>query len=187
MDYKSDYLSVFNHYYKVWGDYPSIKTWKKGPMNDITSDFAILEFAPNASRDMWTYATCGMSDLKYGNEQLELHLFSPVQSEECIELLTIVAHYHITQKNRLGLWHTVNFGKPWQGSSKCTYGLVSLPYLDGPDLEILDLGGEVIKFYWLIPITESELDFKSKNGIEALEEQFDNGFNYLDINRAGVV
>jgi hypothetical protein len=118
---------------------------------------------------------------------LELHMFSSVQRRELVELLVATAHYHRTGAP-LGLGHTVNFGQPWIKGSKCEYGFVSLPYLDGPKLE--RLGGEndgSVMFYWLVPVTKSEVEFKKRNGVEALEAKFEQAsFNYLDPHRKSV-
>ena len=60
--------------------------------------------------------------------------------------------------------------------------------MDGPLFEILQVEVERIQFLWLIPITETEVEYKKKNGLEALEEKFEeNHFNYLDPYREGVV
>jgi hypothetical protein len=102
-----------------------------------------------------------------------------------IELLTIVAHYHRTGRP-LGLGHTVNFGEPWLSGSACTRGLISLPYLDGEELEWLD--EPRVRFLWLIPITEAEVAFKIQHGLDALEERFEEAaFDYLDPLRASVI
>lgn len=71
-----------------------------------------------------------------GMRAIELHIKSPVQSTSLVELLTVVAHYHCTATS-LGVGHTVNFGRSWLPDSLCSYGLVSLPYLDGSPLEEL--------------------------------------------------
>lgn len=123
------------------------------------------------------------------NAPVDLHMFSAVQNDSILELLTIAAYYHSTE-NRLSLNHTVNFGRPWQGTSVCSYGLISLPYLDGPKLETLNSGNgnKTIACYWLIPITLQEREYKIKYGIDALEEKFEQkGFNYLDPERGSVV
>jgi len=88
----------------------------------------------------------------------------------------------------LGLGHSVNFGKPWIGKSSCEYGLLSLPYLDGPELEHMSLSsGMVVDFLWLIPVTKPEIDFKKTRGLEALEKRFEEcQLNYLDANRVSV-
>jgi len=156
-------------------------------MVGLAPDFQVLEFAPTRKRDMWTYATCGMSsgDNKQG---LELHLFASEQSDSHVELLTVVAHFHLTE-SRLGLHHVVNFGRPWVEGSKCSFGFVSLPYLDGPSLENLDLdkGRKQIKCLWLIPITATERAYVVRYGAEALEAKFDEGpLDYLDSFRSSL-
>jgi hypothetical protein len=128
---------------------------------------------------MWTYATVGMS--QPGDAcPIELHMFSPVRSDLLVELLFATAHYHRTGAS-LGLDDTVNFGRPWLEGSECDHGLISLPYLDGPSLENLNAGGGSAKFYWLLPVTRSEVDFKARFGVDALESEMERQrFNYLD-------
>ena len=121
------------------------------------------------------------------SEPIELHLFSPVESPAHVELLTAIAHYHRTAA-RLGVGHTVNFGRPWLPGSRCTHGLISLPYLDGPTLELLSGNDVTVRFLWLIPITPRELEFKKERGLDALERRFEEAeFRYLDPRRESVV
>lgn len=182
------YREIYSHYSTQWANAPTVKTWKNGPVDDLPHDFCVLEFAPTSDRKMWTYATCCMSvptDLNH----VELHLFSPIQSDSHVELLTTVAHYHRTGKS-IGLGHTVNFGRAWLDDSTCGYGLISLPYLDGPEIENCYVGTnkQLVQCLWLIPITESERDYKQTYGLEALEQRFDqSGLDYLDCRRSAVV
>ena len=115
------------------------------------------------------------------SEKIECFIFVPFPEDDAIcELLTIVSWYHRTGA-RLGLGHTVNFGRPWLPSSTCDYGLLSLPYLDGPNLEWLDAEGIKTRFLWLIPITAQERNFKIAQGLEALEARFEaSGFDYAN-------
>jgi len=111
---------------------------------------------------------------------LELHLFSPMRTESHIELLTVIAHYHLTGEY-LDVGHTVNFGRPWLPESRCDHGLISLPYLDGPKLEWLDWAGNKIRFLWLVPISAAEVEYKKLHGLEALEARFEEcRFDYLN-------
>jgi hypothetical protein len=118
---------------------------------------------------------------------IELHLFSPEESEGLVELLTAVAHYHLTGEY-LDLGHTVNLGRPWLPGSACDRAYVSLPYLDGPRLEWMEAQSRKVRFLWLVPITERELQMIRENGVEALEKRFETtNFNVLDPRRSGVV
>jgi hypothetical protein len=147
--------------------------------------FQVLVFSPSNTRKMWTYATCGMSQ-QSDAPALDLHLFSPTRIESHVELLTVVAHYHLTGAY-LDVGHTVNFGRPWLPESKCDYGLISLPYLDGPRLEWLGEKELKIHFLWLIPITANEVDYKKEHGLEALEARFERSkFDYLNPKRASI-
>jgi len=177
--------AIVKHYSDAWSKPIDQLRWDRGPMQDLPSGFRVLVL--QHSPEMVAYATLGMSP-PGDDERLELHLLtrtSPRVRLELVELLTMVAHYHRTGR-RLGLGHTVNFGRPWLEGSQCTRGLVSLPYLDGPALEWHEAPS--IRFLWLIPITEAELQFKKQRGLEALEDRFERQqFDYLDPARASVV
>lgn len=183
MDYKK---SITEHYIKVWNNTPFCRYWDKGPIHELPNDFCVLEFEPTNCRDMWTYATCGMS-LPTDANPIELHIFTPERNDSIVELLTVVAHYHRTG-SALNVGHTVNFGRAWWENSKCEYGLISLPYLDGPILEWSYFGSNKTQFLWLIPITSNEVEYKLHYGLDALEEKFEKiNFNYVDPNRGSAV
>jgi Suppressor of fused protein (SUFU) len=184
--HQSYYDEVLAHCQKCWEIEPNIYLWDKGPIQNLPFEFRILEFPISASRDMWTYATCCMSDLNYENP-IELHIFSPDKDEGLVELLTTVTYYHRNTEN-LNINHTLNFGRRWKNKSRCDYGLISLPYLDGPDLENLTFADVTAKFYWLIPVTKNEVEYKKRYGVQSLEKMFDNSsFNYLDAGRKSIV
>jgi hypothetical protein len=184
-----DYFgSILNHLKKNWSGKINECSWQKGPTNKLPKLFQVLEVEPSSSRKMWTYSTICMSN-KDDNQPIEIHLFSAKKDQSIVELLTAIAFYHTDTKS-LGLNHTVNFGRPWQDSSACEFGLISLPYLDGPNLENLFLPAlqTTVKFYWLIPITLRELTFKRQFGIERLESEFQTKkINFLDPNRSSIV
>ncbi len=173
------------HYAQNWSPVVESIRLGRGPIKELPSDFRVL-IVPR-STEVLTFATQCMS-LPEDPEGLELHLFTrdgTENKEGLVELLTAIAHYHRTEKT-LGLGHTVNFGRPWLPGSECTYGLISLPYLDGPKLEWLEK--PLVRFLWLIPITGRERAYLKVHGLEALEEQFEaKRFDYLDPLRASVV
>ncbi len=179
--------AIERHYQRAWScENMRKRVWKGGQDRQLPTGFGVLEIPPQRQRIMWTYATCGMS-AQLDAAPLELHLFSPQQSSSHVELLTAVAHYHLTGEH-LGLGHTVSFGRSWLPNSACDYGVISLPYLDGPTLEWGEIEGRQTRFLWLIPITEQEREYKRKFGMDALEQAFESaGFNYLDPNRSSVV
>lgn len=185
---RDGHIVIVSHYASVWGGSPTVRHWERGPTDDLPAAFCVLEFPPTDNRALWTYATAGMSAFLCP-DPLEIHLFSPAQTDLHVELLTAVAHYHCTGQ-RLGVGHTVNFGRPWIEKSNCDRGLLSLPYLDGPKLEqfVSPEDGTLVRFLWLIPITEAEVEYKKTSGLEALEQKFEqSGFDYLDPRRPSVV
>jgi len=79
-------------------------------------------------------------------------------------------------------------GEPWIGSSQCDHLLVSTPYTFGPDLEICNFPGGHIHVLWLLPITESERDYRMANDLESLEQSFENaGLEYWNVSRQSVM
>jgi len=176
---------IDRHYLKNWGAPKRITRWDSGPIGAVPRDFRILVM--DRASDMTVFATRCMSQAADMN-RLEIHaLCHPDHSEHAslVEILTAIVHYHRTG-SELGLGHSVNFGKPWVTGSACSYGVLSLPYLDGPDLEWLE--EPRVRFLWLIPVTQAEIAFKKARGMEALEERFEAArFNFLDPFRASVV
>lgn len=186
MDLRKRTEIIRQHYIDCWQQEPTTMTWPKGPVAELPVGFQVLVFAPNERRTMWSYATCGMSQ-QPDSPPLEIHLLSQKENDSHVELLTSIAHYHLTGAY-LGLGHTVNFGRPWVPGSKCSHGLMSLPYLDGPKLEWLRSGDAEIRFLWMIPICAREVAYKADHGLEKLERLFEESrFNYLDPLRPCVV
>lgn len=178
--------NIEEHYLMNWGRYSECIFNDKEPIHKILPMFKVLKFKPTEKRNSWIYATCGMS----GNDKeqgLELFMLAPTENDFLIYLLAAIAHYHASG-NILGLGHTVNFGSAWYEDSKCDHGLISLPYLDGPNLEWLETRSMNIRFLWLIPITAEELQYKKDKGAAALEDTFEDAeFNYIDPFRGSVV
>jgi hypothetical protein len=179
-------MRIERHYQEAWNASGEVCSFSQGPVDELPDGFAVLRFPPRESRGMWTYATCGMSEPS-DERAVELHMFSLSPTAEIVELLYATAHFHRTSTS-LRLGDSVNFGRPWVTGSLCSYGLVSLPYLDGPSLENLQVDSSLIKFYWLVPVTGSEVEFKKSNGLDALEVQFEHAmFNYADPMRLSVI
>jgi hypothetical protein len=179
----ADYYStaIERHYSAQWGPVFRRERLTVGPIDDLPADFSLLVFQ---ARGTLRYATRCMST-PTDEFPLELHLLGEGAAfrPELVELMTMVAHFHRT--TRLDVGHSVNFGRPWVAGATCSFGLISLPYLDGPALEWMP--EPRVRFLWLVPITEQEREFKKAHGLEALEQRFESGkFDYLDPNRASV-
>jgi hypothetical protein len=177
---------IRRHYVQNWGLMPAEQRWLHGPVSELPDGFHVLVFAPTASRRLWTYATCGMS-LEADDAPLEVHLFAIAEDEAHVELLTMVAHFHRTCAT-LGIGHRVKFGRPWTPGSGCNRGYLSLPYLDGPNLEWLRGPSVQTRNLWIIPITADESAYVDAHGTKALEDLFEeSNFNYANPHRPSVV
>lgn len=185
-DRKKYLEDIEQHYVRLWGAIEERFTPEASRENEFLPGFSICAFSPNQKHDFWRYATVGMSDHRAAHP-LELHLFARENNPRMAELLTMVSHFHLSG-SRLGLSHIVNFGEPWLDSSLCTWGFISLPYLDGPHFEWLNRGDHGVRFLWLIPITEAERNYLKQKGVEAFEEKLEEAdFDYLDPARECVI
>lgn len=175
------YIEQLQRHYELYFGRPGKQlNLGNGPREKLHPDFFVLEIPPNKKHSMFVYCTVGMSVGRLDEPLTELFVYSPKADMALVELMTVCASYH-RNKLPLGIHHTVNIGKSWLGESKCDHGFISLPYLDGEDLEVFNFEGNVISCYWFIPITEKERDYKIENGCEALEQLFEaQQFNYLD-------
>jgi Suppressor of fused protein (SUFU) len=176
---------VVAHYTATWKSPTKSLRLSAGPTDDLPDCFEVLTI--QKADGMWAFATKCMS-LPQDRHGLEIHILTRSRfswESELVEVLTVVAHYHRTGRP-LGVGHTVNIGRPIVPGSTCTHGLLSLPYLDGPALEWM--GDSDVQFLWLIPVTQAEIDFKKREGLEALEARFEAvRFDYADFFRDSVV
>lgn len=182
------YTSKLQEHFETWFGKPGKKMkLEYGPQEKLHLDFSVLEIAPNNRHSMFCYCTVGMSVDRLDENKIELVLYSPRPDNSLVELLTVCASYH-RNKLPLNIHHTMNIGQPWLSNSKCDYGFISLPYLDGDGLEFFNFAGQDIHCYWLIPITEKERDFKVEHGCEELEDLFESkNIDYLNPDRESLV
>ena len=179
---------LINHYEKVWRQRANYRRLLRGVGHHLPREFKVLEFEPGGRRDVWTYATCGMSPAT-DRTRTEVHLFSPRESIETVEILYEISHFH-RHSHRLGPGHSINLGRGWMDRSRCSWGLVAKPFLDGPHLERFAIpeSEKATLCLWLIPITRRERDFKVEFGVDALTTVFkEKGVNFLDPKRSSAV
>lgn len=165
--------AILDHYRRFWGD--PVDQWTNhghGLVLDVEEGFGIACFSRmHEGETSYVYTTIGMSRARSGS-WIEVHMLTTATDILSIDSLAAITHYHATACP-LGMGHTVNLGRPWLTGSGCSYGLLSRPYHTGPDLEWQGDGAGAIRHLWLLPITESERNFKAANGLEALEKLFD--------------
>jgi hypothetical protein len=159
--------------------------WTLGPALDELPELRVIEFAPGPKTNLWIYVTIGAWKSRK-DPQLEFSIAAPEQDLRHVELLFMAAWYH--KHHRLGVGHTLPIGEPWLRGSNCEFFLVSTPYPFGPEFEVCNLSDGHIHFLWLLPITEAERKFKMNEGLEAIEQRFDeSGLLYWVSDRVSVV
>jgi hypothetical protein len=150
----------------------------------------VARIGPGPRINLWTYVSlgCWRSTQTHGHG-LEFVIASQDENPRMAELVAMTAYYHSgPNSQRLDHGHTLPIGEPWLPGSSCDHLLVSLPYPYGADFEICAWRDGHARMLWLLPITEAERDFKVANGMEALEQRFeDAGLRYWDSYRASVV
>ena len=159
--------------------------WMLVPAREEMPNLRVVEFAPGPRLNLWVYATVGAWESST-DHCLEFVLVAPKQDQRHVELMTMAAWYH--KHEVLGKEHTFPIGQPWLPGSHCNCFLVSLPYPFGPELEICNLSDGHLHFFWLLPITTEEREFKAREGQEALEQKFDAaGLKYWNVRRKSVI
>ena len=160
--------------------------FRKGPTRQLVPEFRVLCAEPSGGLDFYTYLSIGASLV--GNpdgRSLEFLVTSNRHDDLWVELLTMTAYYHSTESLELG--HTFPIGHPLLADASCDHILVSLPYPFGPSLEVCCLNHTHVHFLWLLPITEAEKRYRMENGLEALEQRFDDqGIDFLNVNRPSI-
>src|SRR5690349_20086497 len=154
--------------------------------------FSFAAVAPGPVIGKHVYVSMGCWDAVHDGEHgLEFVIVAPDAAPRHALSVTMAAYYHANPDDagfRLDLGHTVPIGEPWSPGSSCDHLLVSLPYPFGRELEICEWENGHARLLWLLPITAAEKDFKAANGLEALEQRFDDArLEYWNPRRASVV
>jgi Suppressor of fused protein (SUFU) len=187
LDDDEAHASVRQHYETFFDREGEELTWPHGAGRARLGPFRVLRIPPNEETGLWTYASVGAFALgPAGADSLEFVLLLPQPNDRGVELVTMVAHYHNAE--RLGLGHRFPIGEPWLPGATCNAFLLSVPYPFGATLEHLRVGSRQVRITWLLPITDAERRFAAQQGLEALEQRFDDArIEYWRLDRASVV
>lgn len=165
-------------------------TWNSGPLYQRVPGFRAHAVAPGGRWRFWTYVTAGCWDaVNDDGHGMEFVIATKEFTMRAVEVLAMTAFFHAgSPHQRLDLGHTVTIGEPWLPGSPSDQALISLPYPWGPDLEVCGWEGGHARLLWLLPITQAEREFKRTEGVEALEQRFeDRQCDYTDPHRPSVV
>jgi hypothetical protein len=188
MDENEIYAGLRYHVAQFFRGHKQEETvWTVGPGPERLPRLRILRVSPGPKIALWTYVSIGAweASAEHGT-LLEFFILAPTEDVRHVELLTMTACYQ--QSSALGIGHTLPIGEPWLHGSLCDHLLISRPYPFGPEFQICCLPNDHAHFCWLLPISEGEREFKIQNGLEQLEQRFDNaGLEYWDVTRPSVV
>ncbi len=110
--------------------------------------------------------------------------------EDCwpLHLMKLLSRLPIKEKSWLGCYHTVDYGTCFASNTQFSAVMI-MPVSKDMDVCRCELdGGEIINFYRVFPLYNSELEFKCLNGSGALLDKFDKDFSFMaDIDRPPVV
>lgn len=164
----------------------SMEYWEDGPIVELLPEYKVLKVSPGPLINLfWTYVSIGSWPL-FGDSRLEFVILANDDSDKYVERLAMTTYYH--SLHRLGLGHTFPLGEPWVEASKCECCLVSLPHPLGDQFEVCEIGDGHVHFFWLLPITENERQYKIDKGLEALEVRFEEkSLEYWNNKRESVV
>jgi Suppressor of fused protein (SUFU) len=155
-----------------------------GPIESRIPGFFVYEVRPGPRFPGWTYVSAGCWQATANQERhgLEFVLSTRDSSARHVEIVTIAAYYHAGPGDqRLDWAHTVPIGEPWVPGGTCDAFLVSEPYAYGPDLERCAWSTGHLQILSLMPITDSERQFKAAHGVEELEQRLeDAAVDFLD-------
>lgn len=148
-----------------------------------------LEYQPSEDLAFFSYVSCGLASLLPDQEvKHEYVISSPFQTLEHAELMCMIAAAFIDRKAFFSLGDIISIGRPWITGSKADHLLVSLPYPYGSKLELAESALPNLQVLWLLPIYSTEVDFYHAEGLEALEQKFDEGgIRFCDPKREPVV
>ena len=159
----------------VIADTPSLP----GPTARLWPQFHILTIEPGPRIGLWSYVTVGAFQARK-EHLLEFVILAQHPSASLVELLAMATYYHHTHE--LGHGHTIPIGRSWIPGATCDHLLVSTPYPLGYELEICETSDGHLHVLWLLPITESERNFKMNYGLEQLEQKFEEaGLEYWQV------
>lgn len=185
--YSSEELEILEeHIGSKMGKFPTVIHELLSP--DIHLDIAVIP--PNEEHNFYTLVTMGMGAHKMDvpeelrNEKLdraELIICLPpdwdIDSSENryywpVRLLKFLARLPIGEKNWLGWGHSIDLGENVDENCGFSAALLLLtPF--GEDADICTLpDGDEVNFYLVMPLYRKEMQYKIKNGTDALLELF---------------
>jgi hypothetical protein len=156
-------------------------------------DVSIFVFAPSDHHDQpfWMYLTGGMSmremaltpearDAKVSS-RAEYVFYSAKKDPRYLDMLSLLVVFPVVDKTSVSLGHTVVLAQPVDDVGTLN-AVVLLKTLFRGHAEVFDsvrVGDDAVDYLWVVPITESERQYKRVRGINALLDVFADAKNPL--------
>ncbi len=182
--------AIREHLHEFWPNSSiSEENWDKGPIRENVPGLRVLKLNSETPQRPVIYVTegCFASEPRE-HIRHEFFLISPCEERQHVETLSMLANFHADELLRPDVGSVISIGDPWMPGSTCDHLLISIPYAYGPKLEWLQLPDICLRFLWALPITSREAAFVELNGLESLEQKFDETtLDYLNPLRTSVV
>lgn len=130
-------------------------------------------------RDFVTLITSGMSDYlqvtgENDGDRTELLWYVDSPENWMFEYMLWLARYPFRNNTFLGMFHTMETKSQVSGSDPLLNNVIFLPALFENERfnAGLEIEGKTVRFLWIYPITQKELEFKLKKGREVFMEPF---------------
>jgi hypothetical protein len=156
-------------------------------------DVNIFVFAPSerCKTGFWTYLTGGMSlkemelppkarDAKVPS-RAEYVFYSATRDSRYSDMLKLLVVFPFVDKTFVAMGHTVGLAEAISdsGALSATVLLKTLFRGHAAVFDAVRVAGEPVNYLWVVPITESERQYKRAHGIDALLDVFTNAKNPL--------
>ncbi len=163
--------------------------------DDTTPHIDIYRFGPNNDRSYWTLITGGMSDQEqfiprghpdHITKRTEVLMYVHEPRPWMFQVVKELALIPFEQRTYLHWWHSAPINIE---DSQLAHAFFLPPYFESEEFDSLVIEDDDVSFLWMVPITESELQYKLRYGGQALEELFSNCEidPVLNENRASVI
>ena len=136
-------------------------------------------FSPSEGRPFYTYITSGMSDKKmnppkdmgdpYARAELVFH--SKTEDDRYAQLLGFFAHVPHANNFWVGFGHTASNGNPPEplfDNPEMNHVYFVRTQLEDPISDTLQIEGDTLNIYSVIPISQAEADYAAERGSDQL-------------------
>jgi Suppressor of fused protein (SUFU) len=107
---------------------------------------------------------------KAGDHAFEFVLLWPWETPHHLQTLSEVALQSAESPVKPTPGTVIDMGRPWIEDGEASHFLVSLPYPLGPDFEHVLVPEIHIRIFWLLPVTDAEVEFILREGVDAFKE-----------------